>query len=77
MFTAENADADCLAIPRFKKRKISKSEDLSDEPDDLLFVPLLTGLEHAKSVQARSDLFHTTWSPQQEMIDVRAMSCLQ
>lgn len=72
MFQAETAETDGLAVSKPKNRsEILKIQDLSVQPDELSFVPLLTGLENAKSVKARSDLFHAAWSPQQALIDAR------
>ena len=71
MFTGENVDKDTPVVSKSKRRKISRPGHLPRRLDESLFTPLLTGLENAKSVKARSDLFHATWSPCQASVDVR------
>jgi hypothetical protein len=72
VFHPETINTDGLAISKPKRQKLSETVDLSVPPDELLFVPLLTGLENVDSVKARSDLFHAAWSPRQALIDVRS-----
>ena len=71
MFTGENVDDGGLVGPKSKRRKTVKPGHLRQRLDNSFFVPLLTGLENAKSVHTRSDLFHAAWGPRQASIEVR------
>ncbi len=70
LFAPENIETDGLAVPKTKRRKLSKPDHIPEQSDQPSFFPLLTGLENAKSVKARSNLFHVAWSPRQALIDV-------
>ena len=72
VFTPEGTDS-VSQRPR-KRRKIEPAEASANPNTDLLFTPLLKGLEKIENTRIRSDLFERSWRPMETLLKVHRSS---
>ena len=62
--------ADSVSQRPCKRRKIEPAESPANPNTDLLFAPLLKGLEKLENTRIRSDLFERSWRPMETLLKV-------
>lgn len=70
IFTPE--DADSVSQRPWKRRKIEPAKAPANPNTELLFAPLLKGLENIGSTRIRSDLFERAWRPKETLLKVHS-----
>ena len=68
VYTPEGADS--VSQRPWKRRKIEPAKAPANPNTDLLFAPLLKGLEKIESTRIRSELFERSWRPNETLLKV-------
>ena len=72
VFTPEEANT--VSQRPGKRRKINPAKAPAEQNAELLFAPLLKGIENIESTRTRSELFESSWRPKESTLKVHRSS---
>lgn len=67
-------EAEIISQRPGKRRKTEPDKASTDQDPELLFAPLLKGLERIESARTRSEIFELSWRPKETLLKVHRSS---